>query len=121
MPGTAKRILVFYPHNFFEMSSGTHSRFDGLARYLKARGFAMDLVSLDGFTNRWDEGSLAKGQALFDSIRIVRWQPLLKWYDFIKKIRGRLVDLTTPALRAAWRRALASRQYDYVIVSYVYY
>ena len=116
-----KRILVFYPHNFFEMSSGTHSRFDGLARYLKARGFAIDLVSLNGFTNQWDEESLAKGTALFDSIHIVKWQPLLKWYDFIKKIRGRLVDLTNPALRAAWRHALAIRQYDFVIVSYVYY
>ncbi len=116
-----KRILIFYPHNFFEMSSGTHSRFDALVRYFKARGFVLDLFSFCGFTNRWDEESLAKGKSFFDNVHVLEWQPLLKWYDYIKKIRGRLFDLTLPSLRSQWKTALRSHNYDYVLVSYVYY
>lgn len=121
MTDSEKRILIFYPHNYFEMSSGTHCRFDGLVRYFKDRGFLLDLVSISGFTNRWDEISLQKGKAFFDNISLCEWKPRRKWYQFFRKKMGLLVDLTLPEMRTAFRKFLRYRKYDFVLISYVFF
>jgi len=43
-----KKILLFYPHNFFEMSSGTHQRVYQLITALWNKSFQVDLFPWKG-------------------------------------------------------------------------
>ena len=117
-----KRILIFYPHNFYEMSDGTHRRFYNLLSYFKERDFKIDLLSINGFTNNWT-GEYINRRDLFDCITVCNWSPSIK-EQFKRALnikRGCLQDFSFPSLRKKFRRLAESKQYSFVLVSYVYW
>jgi glycosyltransferase involved in cell wall biosynthesis len=120
-----KKTLLFYPHNFLEMSSGTHRRFYEIAEYLKSRNHDADLLTLDGFTNSWDEASLARGKVFFNNIYICRWKAELKKRiaEKISSVSGKpaLSDFATSALRSVLRQLLKKNSYHIFLNSYVYW
>lgn len=117
-----KNILVFYPHNFYEMSAGTHRRIYDLLGYFKQRGFHVDLLSLDGYTNRWKEGDMSRRDR-FDSVRACRWSPSvdekLGWG--MAWASGGLPDLSIRPLKKAFRELLGSKSYGFVVITYAYW
>lgn len=117
-----KKILIFYPNNFYEMSSGTHRRVYNLLGYLKDSGFSTDLLSLSGFTNKWSADDIRR-KDLVDSIHVCEWEPSLRerLSQQIAFRSGRLPDQTFSALRKKFKELIAASDYGFVIVSYVYW
>lgn len=117
-----KSILVFFPHNFYEMSAGCHRRIYDLLVYFRTRGFRTDLLSLSGFTNEWGKGDLER-RDLADSIRVCKWRPSIRdkaemgW----RLITGRLQDFAITSLRRAFAEMSRERDYDYYLISYAYW
>ena len=107
------------------MSSGTHRRFYEIAEYLKSRDLVADLLTLDGFTNSWDEASIARGKVFFKNIYVCPWKPELKKRVLNKLVtfshRASLNDFVTPALRSMFRELLKNNFYDFFFNSYVYW
>lgn len=117
-----KRVLIFYPHNFYEMSSGTHRRFYNLLVYFKDRGFSMDLLSMHGFTNGWGEQDV-KRKDFFETTRVSEWRP-----SFSEQLRHtvssrtkRLHDFTGRRIRSDFRDMAGTGRYSFIFVSYVYW
>lgn len=117
-----KSVLVFYPHNFYEMSAGTHRRIYELLGYFKERGFRTDLLSIDGYTNRWDSADLARRDR-FDSVRVCKWKPtLMDKFGWARAWQaGGLPDFAIAPLRQAFAEMSSQRQYGYVVVTYAYW
>jgi len=120
--GIEKRILVLYPMNFYEMSAGTHRRASQVLAYLKERGFSIDLLSIDGYSNAWGSADIGRRE-LCDRINVVKWEPgkldLLK----LKKaqVTGDLPDFAISPVRRKFKEMLAEKRYDFVIINYVYW
>lgn len=120
--GIEKRVLVFYPMNFYEMSAGTHRRVFQVLAYLKDRGFSTDLLSIDGYSNAWSGYDRAR-RDLCDDISVVDWAPgkidLLK----LKKaqVTRDLPDFAISPVRRKFKEMLAGKQYDFIIINYVYW
>ena len=55
MNKSLKRILIIYPHNFFEKNSGINIMFYYFAKSLKQNGFDIDLFSLKNFECKWEK------------------------------------------------------------------
>lgn len=117
-----KHILVFYPHNFYEMSSGTHRRIYDLLCYFKDRGFLMDLLSINGFSNRWNDEDLER-KDFFDSIRVCEWKPsfIEKWCNFRRIKTGRLPNRAIQSLCLEFSKMTANRHYDFILINYVFW
>jgi glycosyltransferase involved in cell wall biosynthesis len=118
----AGSILAFYPHNFYEMSAGTHMRVSSLLLYLKERGYRVDLLSIDGYSNRWGAGDLERRDRA-DSIRVCGWRPSIRevasWAGAWRS--GGLPDLSIRPLRAAFKEMASSRRYSHVLITYAYW
>ncbi len=117
-----KNMLLFYPHNFNELSSGTHRRVYDLLCYFRDRGFIVDLLTIDGFTNSWKEEELQE-KGLFSSATAVKWgssiKDKFKWVDAWRK--GRLPDFATEPLRKAFGGMVRAKEYGFVFISYAYW
>ncbi|HLP48365.1 MAG TPA: hypothetical protein VK469_20665, partial [Candidatus Kapabacteria bacterium] len=72
-----KKILLVYPHNFFEEKNGINSRYIELLRYFRAVDIKVDLLALKNFKSSW-ENDQAKKESLVDE---------LFFYDFQKGSR----------------------------------
>jgi glycosyltransferase involved in cell wall biosynthesis len=121
------RGLVFYPHNFFALSCGSHRRMLEIAEYFLNRKMSVDLISLDGFTrrdDRWDEDSLKRAESYFERVFICDGRPT--FWNRVKlrlptaRIRS-LFDFRNPALIRMLHAALNDRSYDFFLNSYVYW
>jgi glycosyltransferase involved in cell wall biosynthesis len=117
-----KNILVFFPHNFYEMSAGCHRRIYELLCYFREREFAVDLLSINGFTNRWSKEDIRRRE-LFDSIRVCEWEPSKEEKLAIERSwkEGRLRNFAISPLRKAFREMVSSKEYEFVLISYVYW
>ncbi len=117
-----KNILLFYPHNFYELSSGTHRRVYDLLCYFRDRGFVVDLLTIDGFTNSWKKEELQE-KGLFSSARAVNWgssiKEKFKWVDVWR--HGGLPDFATASLRKAFGEMIKGGEYGFVFISYAYW
>ncbi|MBI1912010.1 MAG: glycosyltransferase family 4 protein [Deltaproteobacteria bacterium] len=122
MQDKKKKVLVFYPHNFYEMSSGTHRRIYELLSYLRDRNFSTDLLSLNGFSNKWNSGDLSR-RDLFDSIRVCEWK--LSYMEKIRQARSAqnhgLSDLVTQDLKNAIAEMASAVDYSFIIITYAYW
>lgn len=120
--GIKKNVLVFYPMNFYEMSAGTHRRVFQVLAYLKERGFSTDLISIDGYSNKWEEKDRNR-RDLCNEIAVVDWRPGKLDSLKLKKAQmtGDLPDLAISPVRKKFREMVASKQYDIIIVNYVYW
>jgi glycosyltransferase involved in cell wall biosynthesis len=117
-----RKILFFYPHNFTELSSGTHRRAIELLEYFRIRGVTVDIFSINGFTNRWDKKA-SEGNPLFRKLYTFDWHysigDTLKNYWRSKK--KKLPDLALTAMCKQFRNVVAKETYSHVIISYVYW
>ena len=115
-------ILVFYPHNFYEMSSGTHRRIYDLLCYFKDRDFSIDLLSINSFTNDWNKEDLRK-RDLFDSVRICKWKPSIidRLRMMTREKMRKLPRFNLYPLRSAFKEMVATKSYAYILVSYVHW
>jgi len=117
---SGRKILFFYPHNFFEMNAGTHQRVYQLIMFLAEQGAQVDLFSLDGFTNNWPESD--QKRYTFGGIHIFPWDP-----DIGKRNRPqpgserRLADFTSKEMRRDFRLLFDSDRYDFVVITYVFW
>ncbi len=104
------------------MEAGTHRRIYILCEYFKRRGFNLDLLTLNGFTNRWDTEELER-RDLFDTIKAPEWRPsFLERYHQRRSIRsGRLTDRVISGLRKEFRRMFLRKKYDFVVITYAYW
>jgi len=55
-----KKILIIYPHNFLEHSSGINTRYYQLALYFKSRGIQIDFFGVENFfeDKKWDRDKI---------------------------------------------------------------
>lgn len=117
-----KSVLVFYPHNFYEMSAGTHRRIYELLGYFKERSFRIDLLSIDGYTNKWGKDDLARRDR-FDTVKVCKWKPSyidkLGWAKAL--LAGSMPDFAITPLRQAVAQMSSQRRYGYVVVTYAYW
>lgn len=116
----SNKILLFYPHNFFEMSSGTHLRVHQLITALWNKSFQVDLFSLEGFSNLWPESD--RKRYTYGKLHIFPWDKEIGRRNRPRPGRERrLPDLTSEAMRREFRRFFANGGHDFVVVSYAFW
>ena len=132
-----KRILYFFPLNPAEKNSGSCSRALGLLHYFKERRFYVDFVSKQQWGN-WTEETKQKfiDAGIADNLYVFRRKPIKKnpftyffgykiWnLIFLKKlnrIKGSIPNHTTLNLQKQFNALFKKNNYDYVIISYVYW
>lgn len=120
--GIKKRALVLYPMNFYEMSAGTHRRVFQVLAYLKDRGFSTDLLSIDGYSNKWSEEDRKK-RDLCETITVADWAPGKLDMLRLKKaqVTGDLPDFAISPVRRIFKELTSGKKYDFVIINYVYW
>jgi glycosyltransferase involved in cell wall biosynthesis len=117
-----RSILIFYPHNFYELSAGTHRRMHALLGYFRSRNFSIHLLTLSGFSNVWDSRDAARTD-LFDSLSVCDWRPRIthRFYREWMLKAGRLNDLTTFTLRRTFKNLVEAVSFDYILIHYVFW
>ncbi|MCK4761715.1 MAG: glycosyltransferase family 4 protein [Candidatus Aminicenantes bacterium] len=130
-----KKILLVYPHNFLERKMGVDSRFYGLITYFKTRNIEVDLFALKNFVSSWDKQDLQE-KGLIDELFFYDFaegrrqgkRKGKKWpLRFLKqKVSGdvkfaELPDYAFDGMKKKFLQILAAKQYDFVIISYVYW
>lgn len=117
-----KNILIFFPHNFYEMSAGCHRRIYELLCYFKNREFTVDLLSINGFTNKWSKEDLWKRE-LLNSVNVCEWNLSKDERQDIESRwkEGKLRNFAISSLRKTFRDMISSKQYKFVLISYVYW
>ncbi len=131
-----KRILIVYPHNFFEEKSGINSRFIELLRYFRAVDFNVDLLTLKNFKSSWenypvDKRGLVNELFFYDFKKGSRWQhpknrkqnPLawLKKHIPFCHAYTDLPDFAYPSMKKLFAEIIKKNKYDIIIISYVYW
>ncbi|HLP44740.1 MAG TPA: glycosyltransferase [Candidatus Kapabacteria bacterium] len=131
-----KKILLVYPHNFFEEKNGINSRYIELLRYFRAVDIKVDLLALKNFKSSW-ENDQTKKESLVDE---------LFFYDFQKGSRlqrpknrkqnpfawlkkhipfchaySDLPDYAYNGMKKLFAEIIQKNQYDFIIISYVYW
>jgi glycosyltransferase involved in cell wall biosynthesis len=135
-----KNLLIFFPHNFFELKSGCHKRIYELMKYFKTRDFTVDFYSLENFENSWkdcdfrkdglinelflydfNEGRSTKSRALEQGI-------IKKIVSFLVKRRviqpdgvSQLHDFAFPGMKKQFREILSRKKYDFVVITYTFW
>ena len=108
-----KKILIVYPHNFFETTSGINKMFYNLAVYLKSKKYTVDLLSLKNFEYQWKENSPIDKKIVTN----------LYLYDFrtIKNTNPSLPDLVDDSMRAYFKDIVLKNEYSHILISYVFW
>lgn len=117
-----KKILVFYPHNFLELSSGTHKRITELMVYFAEREMTVDIFSINGFTNTWRTENSIRSE-LFREKFLFNWRYPLKGRKLndLRRMFRRLEDFALPAMKRQFEEVAENGCYDYIFISYVYW
>jgi glycosyltransferase involved in cell wall biosynthesis len=123
-----KNILIVFPHNFFESRSGVHKRVHELVKYLKSRGYEIDLLAAINFESKWlpddpfDKTLVDNlffydycAKTIFEKIR----EKSRRWF-YGNRI-GRLADFASVDLRKKFNDLLKKKKYSHILISYVYY
>jgi len=112
-----KRVLVVYPHNPFEHYSGSNKMFYYYLRYLKSRGFMIDLLSLKNYEYHWNENSKFDGELVDDLIL----------FDYLSRIKHppqisrHLPDLSNREMCDLVKSLQQKRDYSHILVSYAFW
>jgi len=131
-----KRILIVYPHNFFEDKSGINSRYIALLKYFKSRNFDIDIFAIKNFRTSWDNypsdlGDLADRVFFYDFNKGNRWQspknrkknplvwlkrhiPFLQTYTDIPNFAFR-------SMRSQLTEILEKNTYHFILISYIFW
>ena len=131
----ARKILVVFPHNFFELKSGVHKRFYEFVSCLKALGFEIDLLGLRHFESNWNnfktenDRHLVNRLFLYDFRTGYHWRLVMnffsKMFPFSKtKVSGidsPLPDYAFHGMQSLLAKITGTSRYDYIVIGYVYW
>jgi glycosyltransferase involved in cell wall biosynthesis len=130
----AEKILVIFPHNFFQRSSGVNRRYYEFISYLKERGFSIDLLGLKNFGSDWRDfdqqnaGGLINRLYLYDFRIGYQLQRIRAFFrgrmDFRDKGGSQespLPDYAFPGMVSLFRRITRENRYATIINGYVYW
>jgi glycosyltransferase involved in cell wall biosynthesis len=130
-----KKILLVFPHNFFESESGVQKRFFELVSYLKGRGFSIDLLGLKHFESNWNNFDLENSGKLIDQLYLYNFRTgyhkqllrsvLSSLKFFLTGKRGQSIneipDYAFPGMITLFQKTLRKTNYEYVIIGYIYW
>jgi glycosyltransferase involved in cell wall biosynthesis len=131
----AKKILIVFPHNFFELKSGVHKRFYELVKCLHDQSFTIDLLGLENFESNWKETKINHPEKLVNDLFLYDFsvgyrKDLLKKGTIWKKIAGKKTDSDVPSqifdfaydgMKSFFREIITKNKYDFILISYVYW
>lgn len=124
-----KRILIVFPHNFFELKSGIHKYMYDLVFYLNKQAYQVDLFALTNFESKWlDEdpydNSLIRNLYLYDAKKI---DGLLKWRKakrIISKkwgLKEAFPNFVTRNMKALFDKIIQKNHYECILIGYVFF
>lgn len=130
-----RKVLLFFPHNFLQLRHGCHKRCYELVRYFKARGFVVDVYSLENFENSWQgfaHGSLidrlflydfAKGAKEHERRNRASLRGLLNYFmrRMSKTAVYHLYDYAFPSMKKQFREIVEKGAYDTIIIGYAFW
>jgi len=132
-----KRILIVFPHNFFELKSGVHKRFYELVRHLKNEAFIIDLFGLENFESNWKETMVNYPDNLINELFLYDFSTghntaLFKKGFFLKTlfrpvqkqkedIPVEMFDFAYDGMKSMFHEIVAKTKYDFIVISYVYW
>ena len=135
-----KKVLYFFPDDVAKQNAGNKTRALELLKYFKHRGVQVDFASLqfesadrgctDDTINFVKSSGLAqnvyllprkpgKSNALLYFFKYKLWDLLYYWFTF--PFRSDIPTFMTLTLKSTFERLLKENQYDYIIISYIYY
>lgn len=136
----SKNILVFFPHNFFELKSGCHKYIYELLRYFSARGFRVDFYSLENFENSWKgqdpyKEGLINELFLYDFSQGSGTKTKLTGHAVIRKILAALInnkpkpvhaiselfDFAFDSMKKQFSGILKKKKYDFIVLTYSFW
>lgn len=131
-----KKVLFFFPHNPEHKNSGSKMRALALLDYFSERQFDIDFVGLKS----WDDWEIKSPDGFLNSNvsnvylfkekpekgnivrRLFEYKiPSMQFKRHNKVPSGSIHDYTTYYLKKSFEKLLIQKQYDYIIVSYVYW
>jgi len=130
-----KRILLIFPHNFFELKSGVHVRLNNLCKYLRSRSYLIDLFALKNYESKWLPTD-PMDKKIISKLYLYDWLDKLKEVENynkgikakIKKIlkigknkKNIIPDLTSEGMKKQFNQIVSANKYSFVIVAYVYW
>lgn len=132
---TARKILIVFPHNFFELKSGVHKRFYELVKYLHNQSFSIDLLGLKNFESNWNEKSINHPDELVNELFLYDFSDgyrkallgkgtFLKFWKIPKKevvMPSQIFDFAYDGMKAMFRKIVNKNKYDFIVISYVYW
>jgi glycosyltransferase involved in cell wall biosynthesis len=90
--------------------------------YFKERGVKVDLLSLNGFTNRWSAEARLR-RDFFETVETCDWKPSIA-EDLARKCNwkeGGLPNHAIKILRSKFQEMRSTKRYDFLFISYVYW
>ena len=111
------RVLLFYPHNPFELVRGVDVRFFQLIKVIKEMGYKIDLFTLKNYVSKWD--------------KIETW-----YYDYIEEFfffdqrivvsenknkKSYLTNNVSETMLSFLEEILKKKKYTHFIVSYIHW
>ncbi|MEI6884486.1 MAG: glycosyltransferase [Bacteroidota bacterium] len=128
-------ILIVFPHNFLEQKSGVNKRYFELARYLKEKGFIIDLLGLKHFESNWDTFDRDNSNKLINRLFLYNFRIGYHWQLFLSLLTGLIVfkkarsfpkknqlpDYAFPGMVSLFNKIVTRKKYDYIIIGYVYW
>ncbi len=123
-----KKILIVYPHNFYERESGVNTRFFEFISLLKEMGYVTDLLGLKHFKSSWKNFNAGNSNHLINRLFLYDFRigyqvrRLLDFFSNRKNSAGRLLpDYAFPGMISKFHRILQRNTYDFVVIGYVYW
>lgn len=133
-----KKVLYFFPENPLERNAGNKTRALQLLHYFKDRKMEVDFMSTNRWLSPWNREDVEefRQSKLAGSIRLMERKPAKKNlidYFFSYKIhqtryrkkfnknRIGMHSHTTWYSRSAFRELVRQNEYDYIIISYIYW
>jgi len=129
-----EKILIVFPHNFFQRSSGVNRRYFEFVAYLKERGFSIDLLGLKNFGSDWTDFKRQNAGGLIDRLYLYNFrigyqrQRIRTFFRRLMDSRGKggsqespLPDYAFPGMVSLFRKITRENRYDYIINGYVYW
>lgn len=131
----SKNILIVFPHNFFERKSGVNKRYFEFVRYLKGKGFSIDLLGLRHFKSTWKKFDIENSNNLINHLFLYnfrigfnkqRLRSLFSNLNFISKrkkseTKKQLPDYAFPGMISLFKKIINKNKYDFIIIGYVYW
>ena len=128
-----KNILIVFPHNFFESKSGVQKRVFEFVKYLKSRGYEVDLLAAKNFESKWSskdpfDKNLVDNLFFYDYLVKTTFEKMMetirRWFNTINFSGNRiekLIDFTSNDLLKKFNNLLKNKKYSHILISYVYY